>query len=31
VPGVNETLPRAVSIELGLADQPPVQRVFALP
>jgi general secretion pathway protein J len=31
VPGVNETLPRAVSIELGLADEPPVQRVFALP
>jgi general secretion pathway protein J len=31
VPGANETLPRAVSIELGLADQPPVQRVFALP
>jgi general secretion pathway protein J len=28
---VNETLPRAVSIELALADQPPVQRVFALP
>lgn len=31
VAGVNEALPRAVSIELALADQPPVQRVFALP
>ena len=27
----NETLPRAVSVELALADEPPVQRVFALP
>lgn len=31
VSGLNEVLPRAVSIELALAGAPPVQRVFALP
>lgn len=29
--GLEEPLPRAVSIELALFDQPPVHRVFALP
>jgi general secretion pathway protein J len=31
VSGLNEALPRAVSIELALAGIAPVQRVFALP
>lgn len=31
VSGVSEALPRAVSIELAVADEPPVHRVFALP
>ena len=31
VSGLTEPLPRAVSVELAMADQPPVQRVYALP
>ncbi len=31
VQDVSEALPRAVSVELALAGEPPVQRVFALP
>ncbi|HSQ04638.1 MAG TPA: type II secretion system minor pseudopilin GspJ [Burkholderiales bacterium] len=31
VTGVDDALPRAVSIELAFADQAPVYRVFALP
>jgi len=30
-PGVDEALPRAVSIELAVSGEAPVQRIFALP